>query len=51
MCGEKLFFIENLANFMIRRKIFVENRIYEVKNKQNLQIEKNPDILHTLFCN
>lgn len=45
MCGDKLIFIENLTNFLIRRKVFVENRIYELKNNENLRIDKNPDIL------
>lgn len=50
MCGDKLIFIENLANFLIRRKVFIENRSYELKNSQNLSFDKNPQILYTLFC-
>lgn len=32
MCGDKQMFVTNLSNVLIRRKIFIENRLFDLKD-------------------
>jgi hypothetical protein len=38
MCGEKKIFVEHLANFLIRRKIFIINKMFELKDIEYINI-------------